>query len=89
MTEDLYSDAPAGEATPAAPEEAIEAKTALLPLDFFQGKPLEPGSTCTLKVERVSDDQVEVSYVSESGDSEEISEEVAEVPPEIPEDMMS
>lgn len=54
-------------------------KTALVPTDFFQGKDLTPGTTCSVKIERVLDGQVEVSYVphaeeesmeGESGDQE-------------------
>jgi hypothetical protein len=52
-------------AAPEAPEPTDKegARTALLPIDFFQGKTLEPGSTCSVKVEKVMEDQVSVSYV--------------------------
>lgn len=40
-----------------------DTKTALLPLEFFQGKDLQPGSECRIKIERVLEGQAEVSYV--------------------------
>ena len=64
-------------------------KTALIPISFFQGKELEPGSTCSVKVVSVEDDQVQVSYVAH--EEEEASEE-ASMPPEMgeeQEDMMA
>jgi hypothetical protein len=52
-------------------EEKSETKTALLPLDFFQGKDLKPGDTCTIRVEQVMEDQASVSYMGdESGNSQ-------------------
>lgn len=45
-------------------EEKSESKTALLPIAFFQGKELKPGTTCSVKIESVHDDQCEVSYVA-------------------------
>jgi len=58
--------------------------TALIPKSFFPGdKELEPGNECTVKVERVLDDQVEVSYshskAKESEDDDEMVEEIDEV----------
>lgn len=45
-------------------------ETALLPKSLFQGKELEPGSTCKIKIESIMGDEVEVSYVKhdEKGD---------------------
>lgn len=55
--------------------------TALIPTDFFGGKELEPGTECLVRIERVLDGQVEVSYVPhESGAGEvEIPEEDSEM----------
>lgn len=64
-----------------ASEEKESTKTALLPIAFFQGKELEPGSTCEVRVEAVEDDQVQVSYVAHEAESEE-EEAEAELPPE-------
>jgi len=57
------------EATDNPQEEKSEASTALLPLDFFQGKELKPGDTCTIKIDQVMDDQASVTYLG--SDSEE------------------
>jgi len=71
-------------------EEKSETKTALLPLDFFQGKELKPGDTCEIRIAQVMDDQASVEYV---GNNESESEETAESPaaPDAPagEDMMA
>ena len=71
-------------------EEKSETNTALLPLDFFQGKELKPGDTCTIRIAQVMDDQASVEYVG-SGESD--TEETAEAPaaPAAPagEDMMA
>jgi hypothetical protein len=51
-----------------------EAQTALLPTEFFQGKDLQPGKTCKVRIERVLEGQVEVTYVpheAEVGEEEE------------------
>lgn len=53
-------------------EEKEESNSALLPLDFFQGKELKPGDTCTIKIAQVMDDQAAVSYMG--SDSEESGE---------------
>jgi hypothetical protein len=44
-------------------EEDAGQETALLPKSLFQGKSLEPGSKCEIKIESVMGDEVEVSYV--------------------------
>lgn len=46
-----------------------EESTALLPTDFFQGKELTPGAECKVRIRRVLQDQVEVTYVPH-GDAE-------------------
>lgn len=38
-------------------------ETALIPKSWFQGKDLEVGSKCKLRVEGIFDDEIEVSYV--------------------------
>lgn len=43
-----------------------ESSTALLPTDFFQGKDLKPGAECKVRISRVLDGQVEVTYVAHS-----------------------
>ena len=65
MEDDYMSDGTEGSEAPEESREPAEgrSKTALLPIDFFQGKPLEPGTTCSVKVEEVYEDQVSVSYV--------------------------
>lgn len=44
-------------------DEANEQETALLPRSWFQGKEIEVGKKCELKVEDIFDDEIEVSYV--------------------------
>ena len=74
--EDLYSDsAPAEAPVEEAETESEGGSTAVLPKDFFQGKELTPGTVCSVKIERVHDSQVEVSYVPHEA------EEEAEAPP--------
>lgn len=87
--EDLYSDggessAPEMETeveeTEVSETEESESKAdsagtpGLLPKDFFHGKELKPGTVCEVKVERVMDGQVEISYVSHSKKSEKTEE---------------
>lgn len=45
-----------------------EQETALLPRSFFQGKDIEIGKTCEVKVEGVFEDEIEVSYVRHKKD---------------------
>lgn len=40
-----------------------ETETALLPRSFFQGKNIEVGKKCEIRVEGIFDDEIEVSYV--------------------------
>lgn len=61
--EDLYSDQGSSEPYQAEAEPSDESgKTALLPKSFFGGKDLRPGTACAVRVERVLEDQIEVSY---------------------------
>lgn len=83
MDQDYMSDSgpmEGGNPTP-APEEAAEGKTALLPISFFEGKELTPGTECKVRVEAVQEDQVEVSYVPHT---EEVAPEGSEA--EVPEE---
>ncbi len=52
------------------------AQTALLPIDFFQSKELQPGTTCEVRIERVLDGQVEVTYVPHGSEEPEVGEEL-------------
>jgi len=82
---DLYDDG-AGTDNPGTASEKSDdegSNTALLPKDFFpSGKPLEPGNTCKVRVEKVLDDQVLVAYEKsdESKDTEEVEEAEVESP---------
>lgn len=99
MPQDYMSDGmdesaePASEEKKESPEqeksETDETKTGLLPIEFFQGKELKPGDTCTVKVESIEQDQVQVSYVSES-ETESSAESKPAEPGEaaMPDDMM-
>ena len=78
----------AGETKEAPDQDKSETKTALLPLDFFQGKELKPGDTCTVKVESIEQDQVQVSYVPESEEESGESEAAPEAGAAMPQDMM-
>lgn len=51
-------------------DEANEQETALLPRSFFQGKDLEVGKTCKIKVEGIFEDEIEVSYVRHKKDKD-------------------
>jgi len=82
MSEGMEGGAPAE----AEPTDKEGARTALLPIDFFQGKTLEPGSVCSVRIEEVLEDQVSVTYVPHE------EEEAAEVAPEMaaaPEEFMA
>ncbi len=84
-------------ATDQAPDEATEHQsdqsTGLLPKSFFDGKELTPGTECKVRIERVLDDEVEISYVphdqeeSESSPDDESAEGEASAPAPAPEDM--
>lgn len=43
-------------------------QTALLPKSFFPGKDLSVGKTCKVRVERLMEDEVAVSYVRHDSD---------------------
>lgn len=63
-TEDQSSDTSGIEMDFSSPSKGQESKTALIPIDFFQGKDVQPGSECKIKVSRVLDGQAEVTYMS-------------------------
>lgn len=44
-------------------QDGDESSTGLLPTSFFQGKELKPGTVCKVRIEKVLDGQVQVSYV--------------------------
>jgi hypothetical protein len=68
---DYMTDSAGESEQPAAPEAAEStSKTALIPIDFFQGKELNPGDTCEVQIEKVEDDQVQVKYLSEEAEDE-------------------
>lgn len=51
-------------------------RTALVPSEFFGDKELTPGTECTVKIDRVLDGQVQVSYVEhEAEEASEFGEE--------------
>ena len=62
MNADTY-ESPEPMAEEPAEEQGTESETAMLPLSIFGQKDVKPGSECTFKVEKVYDDEVEVSYV--------------------------
>jgi len=70
---DYFSDNYGDEADSGNPNESAEesapayddqpaSQIALLPTDFFGGKNLQPGDTCNVKIVKVLDGQVQVSY---------------------------
>lgn len=59
---DMYDD-DMGESSAPTKKDESPSETALLPKSFFQGKDLEIGKTCKVRVERLLEDDVEVSYV--------------------------
>lgn len=66
--------------TPKSEEKA--SKTALIPNEFFGDKELKPGTECKVRIERVLDGQVQVSYVPheegpELGEEPEVDEEMS------------
>ena len=81
-----------GDGGPAAPtpetpaqqdDQGDSPKTAILPIEFFQGKEPQPGDTCEVTVEAVHDGSVEVSYhSSESSDQEQTETETGAEPEE-------
>lgn len=73
MAED-YSDDDAAETSGSTP------KTALIPIDFFEGKDLEPGATCEVRITKVHSDQAEVEYVPHSDEDAELGESDVAMP---------
>ena len=53
-------------------------RTALLPLDFFQGKELKPGSECKIRIGRLLEGQAEVIYVNHEAEGPSPGEEEPE-----------
>lgn len=51
-------------------ESESTARTALIPNEFFGGKPITPGTVCSVRIERALDGQVQVSYVEHGAESE-------------------
>lgn len=81
MADDYMSDGGEFEAAPEdEPAESKGTKTTLIPIDFFEGKELEPGTTCEVKIAKVHDDQVEVEYVPHSAEESELGEETVAMP---------
>lgn len=82
MAEDYMSDGGEFEAAPEAePAESKGTKTTLIPIDFFEGKELEPGTTCEVRITKVHDDQAEVEYVPHTEEeAPELGEETAPMP---------
>jgi len=64
-----------------------ESSTALLPLDFFTGGDIKPGSECRIRVERVLDGQAEVTYLQHDEESPE--EDLGESPEQSGDDEMA
>ena len=60
---DLYSDSDPASAPAETGTGEEGGSTSVLPVDFFQGKVLEPGARCEVEVVRVHDDAVEVKYI--------------------------
>lgn len=85
---DMYDEATdSTQATP--PKEDSGAPTGLLSKDFFMGKEPKPGDICSVKVEKIYDDQVEVSYIPHDGSSDtDQASEGTESGPETDSDMM-
>lgn len=65
MADEAYFEDAADTAPETAPEESntSETQTALLPKDFFGSKPLEVGTECKVRIEKIMDDEVQVAYV--------------------------
>lgn len=83
MPDDMY-DEDMNESSSSTKKDDSPSETALLPKSFFQGKDLEIGKTCKVRVERLLEDDVEVSYVhhkdkDDSDDDDEDETEAVEV----------
>ena len=59
--------------TPSSEDKA--SRTALIPTEFFGDKDLKPGTECKVRIERVLDGQVQVSYVEHDEEEPEMGEE--------------
>lgn len=73
MPNDYYDDGPEtpqqSESPPPEEQDAGDEKTALLPKSVTGGKTFEPGEEIVLKVVAVHDDELEVTYATEKGES--------------------
>jgi hypothetical protein len=86
MPDDYMADAESPAEDQSEGGESTETQTALLSKDFFGSKPLEIGTECKVKIEKIYDDEVQVSYVPHGNDEAEPEE--AAMPEETP-DMMA
>lgn len=55
---------------PGEKDEAPEAASAILPKEILQGKQFNVGDEIVLKIDRIGENDVEVSYASEKGNEE-------------------
>lgn len=90
MPANYYDDAPEGDSAPPAKpggdqmqEQEGSPQTAVLPKDFFGSKELKVGNTCEVRIDRIMDKEVAVSYVphDEGDEGEEGQEGGEEAPP--------
>ncbi len=78
----MYDDGMDASAPAAPPEEQPdegEGQTGLLAKSFFMGKEPKPGDICSVKIEKIFDDQVEVSYIPHHEEESDLGE--TEPPP--------
>lgn len=73
---ELEAEAPETEEAEDTPDEEGKDKTSdsatgLVSKTFFGDKELKPGTTCKVRVEKVYDDQVSISYVAHKSDDSE------------------
>lgn len=74
-----YDDAPEGDAAPMPPKPGADdmqekegsPQTAVIPKDFFGSKELQVGNTCEVRIDRIMDKEVAVSYVPHDDEKEE------------------
>lgn len=60
-------------------DKSSESGTGLVSKTFFGDKELKPGTTCKVRVEKVYDDQVSISYVAHKADDSDDSEDEPKV----------
>lgn len=80
MAEDYMSDGGEAATAPEAENAESTTKTTLIPIDFFEGKDLEPGTECKIRITKVHDDQVEAEYVPHREEESELGEETVAMP---------